>query len=157
RSVPAPPGKFTALDLDAHANQTLKDNFGSGREGNNLAGLRTGGRTFAGVNFVIGEGVLQLGSKLLKAEKPAKVEGIRVGRTVAKLHILHATGYGRGQTDDGQEGDTTFVKDGILIAEYKVRYEDGSAETIPVVYGEDVRDWWFTENSKGVTRGKVAW
>ena len=33
----------------------------------------------------------------------------------------------------------------------------GKTETIPVVYGEDVRDWWFNENAKGVSRGKVAW
>ena len=29
--------------------------------------------------------------------------------------------------------------------------------SIPVVYGQDVRDWWFTDKVKGVSRGKVAW
>jgi hypothetical protein len=59
--------------------------------------------------------------------------------------------------EEGKEGDPLFVPDDTQIAEYKVHYEDGSTETIPVVYGKDVRDWWFTEKSKGIKRGKVAW
>jgi len=157
RAVPAPPEKYTFVDLQPQANQKLKDPFGSGRDGNDLASLRTGPRTLLGVNFKVGESVIQLGSKFLKEQKPTKVEGIKVGSTVHKLHILHSTGYGRGNSDEGQESDASFIKDGTRIAEYVVRYEDGKTETIPVVYGEDVRDWWFTEYSKGVTRGKVAW
>jgi hypothetical protein len=155
----APMGKFLFVDLKPYANQKLTDNFGSGREGNNLKALRAGGRTFAGVNFKIGEGVIQLGSKLLGAEKPNKVEGIKVDQSCAKIHILHATGYGNGQTvgEEGKEGDPLFVADGTKIAEYQIRYADGSSATIPVVYGQDVRDWWFSEKSKGVTRGKVVW
>ena len=155
----APPGKFTFVELKPYANQKLTDNFGSGREGNNLKALRSGGRTFAGVNFKIGEGIIQLGSKLLQAEKPNKMEGIKVGQACAKIHILHATGYGNGQTagEEGKEGDPLFVADGTKIAEYQIRYADGSSASIPVVYGQDVRDWWFGGNSKGVTRGKVAW
>jgi hypothetical protein len=155
----APPGKFTFVDLKPYANQKLTDNFGSGREGNNLKALRSGGRTFAEVNFKIGEGVVQLGSKLLQAEKPNEVEGIKVGQVCAKIHILHATGYGNGQTvgEEGKEGDPLFVADGTKIAEYQIRYADGSSASIPVVYGQDVRDWWFTEKAKGVTRGKVVW
>jgi Tol biopolymer transport system component len=30
-------------------------------------------------------------------------------------------------------------------------------EVIPIVYGQDVRDWWFVQGEKGVSRGKVAW
>jgi len=43
-----------------------------------------------------------------------------------------------------------FVPDDTLIGEYKVRYDDKAVETIPVVYGKDVRDWWFVEGEKGV-------
>ena len=157
RAVPAPPEKYTFVDLQPQANQKLKDPFGSGRDGNDLASLRTGPRTLLGVNFKVGESVIQLGSKFLKEQKPTKVEGIKVGSTVHKLHILHSTGYGRGNSDEGQESDASFIKDGTRIAEYVVRYEDGKTETIPVVYGEDVRDWWFREDEKGPSRGKVAW
>jgi hypothetical protein len=154
----APVGKFTFVDLKPYANQKLTDNFGSGA-GNDLKALRAGGRTFAGVNFKIGEGVVQLGSKLQQAQKPNKVEGIKVGQVCAKVHILHATEYGNGQTvgEQAKEGDPLFVADGTKIAEYQIRYADGSSGSIPVVYGQDVRDWWFTEKAKGVTRGKVVW
>lgn len=155
----APPGKFTFVDLGPHVNQKLKDNFGSGRDGNDLNALSKGGRTYAGINCKIGDGVIQLGSRLLPAEKPKKVEGIKVGHACAKVHILHATGYGNGSTigQEGKDGDPLFIADGTTIAEYKIRYEDGKTATIPVVYGQDVRDWWFADGAKGVTRGKVAW
>src|SRR5262249_2442168 len=94
----APPEKFTFVDLKPYANQKIPDNFGSGREGNSLKALGKDGRTLAGVNFKIGEGLIQLGSKLLNAEKPNKVEGIKVGKACARVHVLHATGYGNGQT-----------------------------------------------------------
>src|SRR5262249_24813460 len=151
--------KFTAVDLQPQANQKLADNFGSGREGNNLAELPKGEQTFEGVKFKIEDGLIQLGSKLLKEQRPDKVEGIKVGKTFAKLHILHARCYGNGTAigQEGKEGDPLFVPDDTLIGEYKVHYEDGSTEVIPVAYGQDVRDWWFTDNSKGVARGKVAW
>ncbi len=37
------------------------------------------------------DGLLQLGRTLGQEQKPAEVEGIKVGRTFAKLHLLHAT------------------------------------------------------------------
>jgi RNA polymerase sigma factor (sigma-70 family) len=152
---PAPPGKFTFVDLQGQTNQKLKDNFGNGGNGNNLADLGEGGRPLAGINFKIGEGAIRLGSKVLQKdkEKPTKVEGIKVGKKCVKLHILHATEF----AGNGNEGDAFFVADGIRIAEYKVQYADGSTETIPMVNGEDVRDWWFADGAKGVTRGQVAW
>jgi hypothetical protein len=145
---PAPPGKFEFINLDPHGNQKLSDSFGSGTQGNDLAGLKKGERTCAAVNFKIGEKVVQLGSKLLSTERPNKTEAIKVDKAFAKLHILHSTEFGEGGAE---------INPGTTIAEYKVIYEDGSSESIPVVYGEDVRDWWFYPTSKEVSRGKVGW
>jgi hypothetical protein len=158
-SAAAPPEKFSFVDLEPYANQKLTDGFGSGVAENNLAALAKGGQTFAGVNFKLGKSVIQLDSKLLNVKRPTKVEGIKVGKSCAKIHILHACEYGNGSGagQEGKDGDPLFVKDGTQIAEYKVHYADGSSASIPVVYGEDVRDWWFTPTSKGVSRGKVAW
>jgi hypothetical protein len=47
------------------------------------------------------------------------------------------------------------VGEGKSIAEYRVHYEDGSQEAIPVIYGEDLRDWW--DGSKTATRAKLGW
>lgn len=150
---------FRPVDLQPHANQKLTDDLGRGSEGNNLAALPKGEQTLGGVKFVVGDGFVQRGSKLLKAERPDKIEGIKVCRTAAKLHFLHGTQYGNGSVigQEGKDGDPLYVADGTRIAEYTVRYADGATATVPVMYGEDVRDWWFTGKPKGVTRGKVAW
>jgi hypothetical protein len=124
----------------------------SGLAGNNLAGVPTGEREFGGVKFKVGEKYLQLGSPMFKDERPDKIEGVKVGRSFAKLHILHATGYG-----SSAAGTPKHVPDDTVIAEYRVRYEGGETATIEVVYGKDVRDYWFSDRSPGVSRGTVAW
>jgi hypothetical protein len=131
------------LDLQPKANQKLIDNFHTaGSVGNNLAELPKGKQKFAGVKFHIGNRLIQLGSPRV-GDKPAKVEGIAVGKTFAKLHILHATGF--------------TAADGTLIGKYVIHYADKTTAAIRIVYGEDVRDWWNIDPKKGVTRGKVAW
>src|SRR5262245_7775527 len=135
--------EVTFIDLQPKANQKLKENLHSDETpGNNLAALPRGEQTFAGVKFKIGDGLIQLGSQAL-AGKPTKVEGIAVGCPVAKLHILHATGY---STEDDTE-----------IGSYTIHYADGTKEAIPIVYGKDVRDWWVGADAPDVTRGKEAW
>jgi len=131
------------IDLQPKANHKLTDNFHTPDSvGNNLAELPKGYRKFAGVKFFIGKGLIQLASPKVR-DKPAKVEGIVVGRTFAKLHILHATGY--------------TASDDTLIGKYVIHYDDKTTTAIEIVYGKDVRDWWNIDPTKGVTRGKVAW
>jgi hypothetical protein len=85
---------------------------------------------------------------------PEKVEGIKVGRTFKRLHLLHATQFGGGPN---REGSAWFVKDDTPIGEYRVHYADRSVVTIPIKYGQQVRDWFFIDGEKGVSDGKVAW
>jgi beta-lactamase regulating signal transducer with metallopeptidase domain len=133
--------RFGFIDLQPWANQKLDEDFHSGQyAGNNLTSLGTGRQMLEGVPFVIGKSLLQLGSRI---DKPDQIQGIKVGRKLNKLHILHATGYS--MDDDSQ------------IAEYTVNYEDGTSVTIPVVYGKDVLDWWKYSFSGEPTRGKVVW
>jgi hypothetical protein len=145
------PGR-TYLDLQPRGTHKLADDSPSGMAGNNLAEVPTGEREFAGVKFRVGEKYLQLNSPHFATEKPDKVEGIKVGRPFAKLHVLHATGYG-----SSPAGQPKHIPDDAVIATYTVRYDDGETARIDVVYGKDVRDYWFTDRSPGVTRGKVAW
>jgi hypothetical protein len=156
----APDDKFFFVDLGPYFNMMRDDNFGSGRDGNDLKSVgKKGSRTFGGVNFKLGDGVVQLNSQFLAKQKPTKVEGIKVGRAAKKIYIVHGTGYGNGQGTGtpGNPGEPGFVADGTKIAEYKVHYADNTSAVIPVVYGEDVRDWWAVENAPGVKRGKIAW
>jgi hypothetical protein len=135
--------KYTRLDLKAKANHNLKDDFHTGSfKGNNLNPLPRGKQKFGGVPFLIGEGFIQLGSTMVK-NKPAKVEGIMVGRTFGRLHILHATGW--------------QAPDGTVIGSYTIHYADKTKETIPIVYGQDVRNWWNRQDPKEPSRGKLVW
>jgi beta-lactamase regulating signal transducer with metallopeptidase domain len=151
--------RFTYIDLQPYANQKLTDNFHSRAEGNNLAALPKDEQTFAGVKFHIGEGVIQLGSTVL-TDMAQKVEGIEVNKAFDTLHMLHATAYGRGNINtDGTklEGGSLLVADGVLVGRIRVHYDDTSVEVIPIVYGKDVRDWWFNEEDEKLTRGDIAW
>jgi hypothetical protein len=137
--------RFSFVDLQPKANKLLKEKLGN-IDGNNLASLPKGDQLLEGVRFQIGDGLVQLGSKELEKPEPDRVEGILVGQTLAKLHFLHSTAFGAADAGD--------VANGTKIAKYEVHYEGGATETISVVYGEDVRDFWDDEN---VTRAQVAW
>jgi beta-lactamase regulating signal transducer with metallopeptidase domain len=147
------PARPTFLDLQPLANVKLTDNFHSNTPGNNLAALPRGVHTFGGVKFKVGAGVLQLGSTVLQ-DVPEKIEGIPVNATVTKLHFLHAAGYGGGLNKVGNE---LFVPDNTVVGRYRVHYEDTSVEVIPIIYGKDVRDWWYVEDGDEVNPGNVVW
>jgi len=147
------PLKPTFLDLDPLANVKRSDNFHSGRQGNNLVALARGVHTFGGVKFKVGDGVLQLSSTVLTSQ-PDKIEGLQVDQPVNKLHFLHATAYGGGPNKAGSD---LFVADGTVVGRYRVHYEDTSVEVIPIIYGKDVRDWWYVEDEDEVNPGNVAW
>jgi hypothetical protein len=150
---PADQDDTVYIDLKAKANHKLKDTFhdsGSFKE-NNLAALKVGVHKLGGVRFKIGESFLQLGSKMLP-NMPEKFEGIAVNRKLAKLHILHATGWG-----SAPEGNPTHVPDDTLIAKYIIYYEDKTKAEIEVIHGRDVRDWWYGEGDKEADQSKVAW
>jgi len=145
--------KFHVLDLKPYVNQQRGDNMESNFDGNNLAKLPGGEQTFGGVSFQIEAGIIQLGSKVLE-KQPEKVAGIKVESKFSKLHILHATQYGGGPN---KEGNPWFVKDGTMIGEYRVTYEDKTSVNIPIVYGDDVRDWFFVGGEMETVRSKIVW
>jgi hypothetical protein len=152
-AAPVPRQRFTTVDLKDKFTHKLKDKFGNDQREGNFLTIKKGEQTLGGVKFKIGEGVVQLGSKVWH-EMPEKVEGIKVDKKFAKLHILHATGYGGGPN---MPGNDWYVEDDTEIGEYKLHYEDRSTARIPIVYGKDVRDWWFREDEKEPSRSKVVW
>ncbi|NLS95676.1 MAG: hypothetical protein GXX96_26375 [Planctomycetaceae bacterium] len=149
--VPAVPdfskaGRLVPLDLQACSNLNVRDTADSGRfAGNGLAELPVGKHVLGGVPFEIGKQAIQTKT----GEEPnvkSKVEGIPVNLKVARLFLLHATGSG-----------SPYFTDGTQIGRYVIRFDNGSQELIPIVYGEDVRDWWDFDEGKPVTRGRVVW
>jgi len=88
-------------------------------------------------------GIVQLAGQHARAF-PEKAEGIEVGTEAARLHFLHATGWAAAA--------------GTQIAAFVVRFKDGKTAEVPVVYGEDVSDWWqYPQNRFKGSRGKVVW
>jgi hypothetical protein len=145
--------QYQPVDLQPYATQKRGDGLGRGLEGNNLANLPAGEQSFAGTKFIIADGILHLGSNLVDRH-PEKVLGIKVNSGCKKLHFLHATCFGGGPNKPGDPG---YAKDGTVIGQYMIRYADGSGEGISIVYGEDVRDWFYVDEEAETSRGKVAW
>jgi hypothetical protein len=142
-SAAEPEKDFYCVDFQSKANHKLAEQFHNiDNPGNDLAALARGDFKFGDVKFTIGEGLLQLANSSIK-DKPEKIAGLELDLPVAKLHFLHGTGFA--------------PPDGTKIGEYTVHYADKTTAVIPIVYGEDVRDWWDTDGSKKVTRGKEAW
>jgi hypothetical protein len=141
-----PKGRLVYLDLAPYINEALSKPKGP-TTGNDLLELNSGEHTLAGVRFRIGDSTIQLGSKRLPKE-PSQIEVIPVQRRVATLYLLHAA-----QWSDARFG----VADGTNIGHYQIHYADGSQATIPIVSGEDVRDWWSYDHKKLATRGQVVW
>jgi thiol-disulfide isomerase/thioredoxin len=137
----APISELVYIDIRSKGNAKLADDL-SDSEGNNLAELPRGEQTFGDVKFRIDDSLIQLAGKQLP-ERPEKVQGIPVNRKFERLYILHGTGWA--------------PPDGTVIGQYVVHYEDDTTATIPIVYGEDVRNWWNGDDSSAVTRGKVVW
>jgi RNA polymerase sigma factor (sigma-70 family) len=136
--------KFTFVDLQPRANQKLSD--GLGDDPNNLARVPQGLQNLQGTWFQIGEGLIRLrGQK--SPEPPEAVRGIAIDARFDALHFLHSTRFGK----------AFEVEDGTEIGFYLVRYTDGSEERIPIIYGDDVRDWWRSSDSSLPSRGRLAW
>jgi len=113
----------------------------------NLGELPSGRQTVAGVEFDV-RGIIQLSgdalNKILGATYPTGVRGIRVDHKCRKLHFLHGTGW--------------RVRDGQSIGRYTIHYYDETSVDIPLVYGENIADWWYVpgEDASALS-GVVAW
>jgi hypothetical protein len=127
--------KFVYVDIQPQANGKLTDG-----EKNSLT-LSKGVQTLAGVKFKIDNGLITLDTD--PNNEPGKAEGIKVGTTCRKLYFLHAC-HRTSRPDD-------------IIGYYTVTYEDKSQETVPLVYGKDIANWWYGPNEGAPSRARVAW
>jgi hypothetical protein len=135
------------IDLTRYYHGSLTETWHVGGLANNtLANLPSGIQTFGGVEFDV-RGVVQLsgGGPLqnLSVRFPKVVEGIAVRQTAHRVHFLHAAGWSSPL--------------GTVIGHYVVRYADGQTREIPIVYGEDVRDWWTHSNEVGRGSAQPVW
>jgi hypothetical protein len=114
-----------------------------------LSGLPSGLREFGGVLFDV-RGVIWLRSRLgipsdaaFRAtchDFPERVDGIAIGHKFRRLHVLHAvTTYMSGDVDLTRN----LRGEPLTVATYILRYADGTYHEQDVVYGRDLRNWWW--------------
>jgi len=149
-----PTGRLTSIDLQPKANVGLTENLETTGPPNNLAELPQGEQVLAGVKFTIGKSLIELDTKHLPEKlRKVKAEAISVDKTFTRLYILHAAQWA--PEEDG--APSASAGGGAPIGQYRLHYDDGTEAAIPIVLGDDVRDWWDLDHSKPVTRGIVAW
>jgi hypothetical protein len=137
--------KFTFVDLQPRGNHRLADALGD-LPGDNFARLPRGPQNLAGTWFNAGERLIRVRGQR-SPEPPEAVRGIVIDARFDALHILQSTMFGNAfGADDGTE-----------VGVYLVHYADGTEERIPIVYGQDVRDWWRSSDSSLPSRGRLAW
>ena len=143
----APKESLQTVDLQEKCNQPLDQEMhvdGTGE--NNLAQLEVGQQSLAGIRFDIGPGFIRLGSTEAM-QLPQLVKGIPVNDQFDTLYVLHGMA----------SMSPTKYTEGTEVGSYVVNYQDGTSEKIPIVFGEDLRDWWNVDRSKPASRGVVVW
>jgi hypothetical protein len=139
----APQGRLLTLDLKPKINWLRDEAIDLGD--NDLGNLPMGESTFAGVKFNVQGGALLLGGRpqppsgrpLLMADiapAPGKFE---------RLYAFHGAHY-------------SLFGQIATIGGYRLIYRDGTSADLPIVYGEDVMDWFFGEHSR-VERSRAGW
>jgi hypothetical protein len=135
------------IDLSEYYNAALVQSWHPGMGNNSLEVLPPGLLQLGGTLFDV-RGIVQLAGhdlqRTARGSYPPRVVGIPVSQTCRQLNFLHATGW--------------RTRDGTLIGNYIVHYADGEEHTIPIIYGEDVRDWNAGgDSSTELKRGSIVW
>jgi RNA polymerase sigma factor (sigma-70 family) len=132
----------TLIDLKPFLNTALTDSPASPKniKANNLAQLPAGTNIYAGVPFDV-EGTIQLmGNCFRKYGKvfPAKIENLPIGRTCAKIHLLHG------------ESSIPWEQSGMPVATLILHYASGAQEEINLVAGAQAFDFWGPTGKYGL-------
>lgn len=131
-AIPSRPREAAAthVDLTAHYNLALTDSWFPSDPSfdNSFSAFPQGILPLAGTDFDV-RGIVQLAGLGVKTrDYPQRVEGIRVDRVVRRLHVLHGT--------------RRWVVSGETVGRYVIHYADGRRREWPIIYGQDVRDFW---------------
>lgn len=136
------------LDLSQHYNAYLDEVWLPFPRDCDLKKLPNGLQEFGGVHFDV-RGLIQLSASRLLAPYPSNVAGIKVGGACAKIHFLHATRPVPVRPPN--------ILPGTKVASYVVRYANGTETEIPILYGDDVDNWWFDPSRPNHKLGRVVW
>jgi len=140
-----PQAKPNLIDLTAQYNAALTDSW-HGIPKNDLSALPTGLQTFAGTEYDV-RGLIQLRGKTdFSKQFPTRVNSIKIHQKCARLHFLHSSGFGA-VADEGQH-----------VGSYVLHFATNQMQLeIPIIYGQDVRDWHILGGEKRSDELTVAW
>lgn len=132
------------VDLSAFYNHALDDAIHH-KPGNTLSSLPMGLQLIDGTLFDV-RGVVQLAAarsrEITTLTYPPAVCGIPVGTTGRLVHFLHSSAWGI------EAGPTQ-------IGNYVIHFDGKPTQAVPVVYKENVWDWWESnERPDGVPAWK---
>jgi hypothetical protein len=126
-----------------------------------LVNLPSGTVAFSNVIFDV-RGVIQLRRfepglqpyRLSWARYPAEATGIRIGQRCRRVHVLHGVCILHGYFEAWEP-----VPDDTIVGSYVLHYADGSQRELEIVYGRDVRDWWYRTNhpQPDTDRASIVW
>ncbi|MBN1580763.1 MAG: hypothetical protein JXA89_08670 [Anaerolineae bacterium] len=133
------------VDLSKHYTSSLDDNWFC-HAGHDLRDLPRGVQVLGGVAFDV-RGLVQLAaSKSIDVTGvvfPEAVKGIAVHRAGRRLHFLQACFW---NTDEGAK-----------LGEYVIHYADGQTRTAPILYGQNIMDWWVRPGGGQLTEAETVW
>ena len=119
------PPVLGAVDFSGFFTHTLANYF-SNETDNRFSDLKPGRIRAGAIDFQV-QGILQLGGLMLP-QLPRGVAGIPIHRQCRRVHFLHASTW-----DGPAVGE---------IGHYTLHFRDGSTETIPLIHGVNIHDWW---------------
>jgi len=145
-----PRGSTLPLDLSTWSNRKLEEPANekgslARKLRNNFEGLPKGQTSFLGIPFLIGDSCVSTRN----ASDIDEAKSLELNRTVNGLFFLHATEFGYN------------VPDGTPIGAYELTYDDEESIRIPLIIGDNIRDWWdYPHNrvaSRATSNAYVAW
>ena len=130
--LPAAAESVEPLDLGAHLTAPRRDATGA-RGGYDFTGLPVGEATLRGLPFLFGGGVVLVRAKYARDRACPEEVTVPVENRVSALVFAQAcTGMGPVPEPFGPR---------VPIGQYKVRYADGTVESIDVAFGYHVAEW----------------
>jgi hypothetical protein len=142
RSAEATPDQ---VDLSDYYHASLDDDWFH-HAGHDLHDVPKGLPEFCGVKFDV-RGLIVLGGtgslEITGLALPEQVPGIPVHRHGRAIHFLQACAFSS--------------PPGTQVGEYRIHYANGALHCAPIIYSQNVMDWWENPAQGKVTAAQEAW
>ena len=141
--------KTVPISLSALATRGLHDDLhGPGRttaQHSGLTEMSPGRHILGGVEFEVEDGLIELQSSSTPT-LPAAAFDLRVRQAVSRLHFLLACPV-----------PLPGLTNGTQVGHFRVNYQGGATETIPIRYGVHLESWVSDLSKTSLDDGTLAW